>query len=50
MAGSKGRERVDDRDEKVLIDKEQIMEDFECHAEEVWGLDLSTEGLVNIFM
>lgn len=50
MAGAKGEEIVGGRDEKVSIDKDQIMEDHKCQAEEVFGLDLSIEGSLNIFM
>lgn len=50
MAGAKGKEIVGDRDEKVVIGKEQIMEDLECQADEVFRLDLSIEGLLNFFI
>lgn len=50
LAGAKGEEIVNGRDEKVSIDKDQIMEDHKCQAEEVFGLELSIEGPLNIFM
>lgn len=50
LAGSKGKEIVDGRDEKVLIGKHQVMEDYKCQAEEVFGFELSIEELLNIFI
>lgn len=50
MPGAKGKEIVGGRDEKVLIDKDQIVEESKWQTEEVFGFDLSTEGLLNIFI
>lgn len=50
LPGAKGKEIVGGRDEKVLIDKDQIVEERKCQAEEVFGFDLSIEGLLNIFI
>lgn len=50
LAGAKGKEIVGGRDEKVLIGKDQVMENCKCQVEEVFGFELSVEGLLNIFM
>lgn len=50
LAGAKGKEIVGGKDEEVLIDRDQLIEDHKCQADELLGFNLFFEGLLNIFM